>query len=214
MIKPVLIFKMYFIVALCGCAVSCGKKGLERTSFVEWKTLTFPEMGISLEVPKTGYYLVNDSSADVWKRMNYGMVSFRFHPIATGVFLAEPNYQMRLSIVRVLKQDMPSYLKGESLLFLSYDEFYNASCTNVLNTNLTVRTATVSGRGRRQAQGKGDFATIVRKDIGAPNGDYVLCGAWIFSGEDSYVEPVADIDHMKRMIGSICCGASSKGQRP
>jgi len=157
-------------------------------------------IGIKIQIPEDNFCLVDYSDDSHKQRLGYRQIRFMFHPLSSGEVLVEPRYLMTLVIIRIDKGQTAAYLEGKDPL---KGELEFLPKVQQFTTNMITSVIKVVGGGRRQAEGKEDYATIMRKDIVAANGDFLICGSWIFSGEDVYMMPYDDIEAVGHMMGSI-----------
>lgn len=187
------------ILSLLLCIVNFGVLAQPATDFTRWKTHTFKDMNISLQIPKG---TVIDTDYDTTKNVKLG--GDRELWLGLREFSDEdwpPACLINIDIISLDTNNTAKYLKGTAYFFTRFKEFYFN--TNIISTNLTSKVFQVDGWGARSAQGKKDWLVQLRRDFVSKDGSVVLCGATIIASLDTFVYPTNDVKQVTRLINSI-----------
>lgn len=177
--------------------------GLVKTQLLKWKIQEFEESGIKVEVPeqtfgtKGGYYIKETASPKAVEGYGCKEITIKLHPVWMSGYMDEPFYLISVVIARL---DEANYLKYKSNKHKigGLDQFRSDHA--VYHDKIKRYKTDVPGfQGRKK-----DILEIIRKDYRAPNGDYILCGGYIYAGSDKYIAPEnEDIKAVERIFDSV-----------
>ena len=198
-----IIFTSLCITTLITSAVFALPSGLVKTQLDKWQYQEFKDTGLKIDLPiqpasiDGAYFIEELATPKSISGIGCKLIRIKLHPVYPKGLTDEPFYLININIGRLDEQNYKKFKSGNHHIngFDQFrektDEFYNSLKSFRLE---------VPGFQDREK----DIIQIFRKDYRAFNGDYILCGAYIYAGSDKYIPPKdADTKAVERILKSI-----------
>jgi hypothetical protein len=191
---PTGILLCVLLLNISGC---CTAKGLVKTQLINRKRVSYPSLGITLELPKNGItpckrYLIHVWDGRVFQTNAHlrAVMLIGMHPVWTGP-MTEPLDLLELYIARTTPDEFAKFLMGKQV-----------NLNRVFGEQLKAFQSEVTSYVMHERHGPLIFL-VFRKDIRLPGGDIVVAGARLVNNGGVVPDKEEDIRAITEILNSI-----------
>lgn len=184
----IFVFNM-FVVSACA-----SYKGLYRTPFNKFDTVTFKSLDIQIDLPeqpetKYARYMVKVYDSEAFQKNTQSKaIVISFHPYWSGQYATEPEYYLVFDIVRTKKFE---------ILFSRFKRLGPIERSEIDDYKKDID----EWMGADEYSGREYY--LFQKHIESPNNDIILTGARLLHRPDINIKEKVDIDAIRQIIRSI-----------